>query len=197
MFLIAGRGKSGKEYENTRHNVGFLTVDKIACEVGVKITKKGFQSLYSLGQFEESKILLLKPQTYMNNSGNALREAKEFYKIDTDKIIVIHDEMDLPLQTIRLKKAGGSAGHNGIKSIVANIGTDEFARVRVGVGKPSGKDNVEHHVLSGFSKEERELLPGVIESAKDSVFEITVSRVSTLRISRLARFYTKKQNRKK
>jgi len=88
MFLIAGLGNPGKEYENTRHNVGFLTIDKIAEDVGVKITKKG---LYNLGQFEESKILLLKPQTYMNNSGNALREAREFYKIDTDKIIVIHD----------------------------------------------------------------------------------------------------------
>ncbi|MCK5140457.1 MAG: peptidyl-tRNA hydrolase, partial [Thermodesulfovibrionia bacterium] len=82
MILIAGLGNPGKEYENTRHNVGFLTIDKIAEEVGVKITKKGFQSLYNLGQFEESKILLLKPQTYMNNCGNALREAREFYKID-------------------------------------------------------------------------------------------------------------------
>lgn len=177
MILIAGLGNPGKEYENTRHNVGFLTIDKIAEEVGVKITKKGFQSLYNLGQFEESKILLLKPQTYMNNSGNALREAREFYKIDTDKIIVIHDEMDLPLGRIKLKKDGGSAGHNGIKSIIPNIGSDNFARVRVGVGKPYDKNNVIKHVLSGFSKEERQQLPQVIESARDSVFAIIVSGI--------------------
>ena len=177
MILIAGLGNPGKEYENTRHNVGFLTIDSIAEEVGVKITKKGFQSLYSLGQFEESKILLLKPQTYMNNSGNALREAKEFYKIDTDKIIVVHDEMDLPLGKIKLKKDGGSAGHNGIKSILANIGSDDFARVRVGVGKPYDKNNVIKHVLSGFSKEERQQLPEVIESARDSVFAIIINGI--------------------
>lgn len=177
MILIAGLGNPGKEYENTRHNVGFLTIDKIAEDVGVKITKKGFQSLYNLGQFEESKILLLKPQTYMNNCGNALREAREFYKIDTDNIIVIHDEMDLPLGRIKLKKDGGSAGHNGIKSIIPNIGSDNFARVRVGVGKPYDKNNVIKHVLSGFSKEERQQLPEVIESARDSVFAIIVSGI--------------------
>jgi PTH1 family peptidyl-tRNA hydrolase len=177
MILIAGLGNPGKEYENTRHNVGFLTIDKIAEEVGVKITKKGFQSLYNLGQFEESKILLLKPQTYMNNCGNALREAREFYKIDTDKIIVIHDEIDLPLGRIKLKKDGGSAGHNGIKSIIANIGSNNFARVRVGVGKPYDKNNVIKHVLSGFSKEERQQLPEVIESARDSVFAIIMSGI--------------------
>ena len=177
MILIAGLGNPGKEYENTRHNVGFLTIDKIAEDVGVKITKKGFQSLYNLGQFEESKILLLKPQTYMNNCGNALREAREFYKIDTDKIIVIHDEMDLPLGRIKLKKDGGSAGHNGIKSIIPNIGSDNFARVRVGVGKPYDKNNVIRQVLSDFSKEERQQLPQVIESARDSVFAIIVSGI--------------------
>jgi len=177
MFLIAGLGNPGKEYENTRHNVGFLTIDKIAEDVGVKITKKGFQGLYNLGQFEESKILLLKPQTYMNNCGNALREAREFYKIDTDKIIVIHDEMDLPLERIKLKKDGGSAGHNGIKSIIPNIGSDNFARVRIGVGKPYDKNNVIKHVLSGFSKEERQQLPEVIESARDSVFAIIINGI--------------------
>lgn len=172
MFLIAGLGNLGKDYEITRHNIGFLTIDKIAEDAGVKISKKGFQSLYNLGEFENNKILLLKPQTYMNNSGNALREAKEFYKIDTDKIIVIHDEIDLPLGRIKLKKDGGSAGHNGIKSIIANIGSDNFARVRVGVGKPYDKDKVIKHVLTGFSTEERERLPEVIESARDSVYEI-------------------------
>ena len=177
MILIAGLGNPGKEYENTRHNVGFLTIDKIAEDIGVKITKKGFQGLYNLGQFEESKILLLKPQTYMNNCGNALREAREFYKIDTDKIIVIHDEIDLPLGRIKLKKDGGSAGHNGIKSIIENIGSDNFARVRVGVGKPYDKNNVIKHVLSGFSKEERQQLPEVIESARDSVFAIIINGI--------------------
>ena len=177
MILIAGLGNPGKEYENTRHNVGFLTINKIAEDVGVKITKKGFQGLYNLGQFEESKILLLKPQTYMNNCGNALREAREFYKIDTDKIIVIHDEIDLPLGRIKLKKEGGSAGHNGIKSIIQNIGSDNFARVRVGVGKPYDKNNVIKHVLSGFSKEERQQLPEVIESARDSVFAIIINGI--------------------
>jgi PTH1 family peptidyl-tRNA hydrolase len=177
MFLIAGLGNPGKEYENTRHNVGFLTVDKIAENVGVKISKKGFQSLYNLGEFENNKVLLLKPQTYMNNSGNALREAKDFYKIDMDKIIVVHDEMDLPLGRIKLKKDGGSAGHNGIKSIIANIGSDDFSRVRIGVGKPYDKNNVIKHVLSVFSKEERQKLPEVIESARDCVFEIIISGI--------------------
>nr|NIT13606.1 aminoacyl-tRNA hydrolase [Candidatus Dadabacteria bacterium] len=174
---IAGLGNPGTEYEKTRHNVGFLTVDKIAQEIGAGITKRGFQSLYNIGSIDSHRVLLLKPQTYMNNSGNALREAKEYYKIDTDKIIVIHDEIDLPLGRIKLKKDGGSAGHKGINSIIQNIGSDDFARVRIGVGKPYEKNKVIKHVLSEFSKEEREKLTQVIEDAKDSVYEIIRSGI--------------------
>ncbi|NIP39716.1 MAG: aminoacyl-tRNA hydrolase [Candidatus Dadabacteria bacterium] len=177
MFLIAGLGNPGGEYEKTRHNVGFLLVDTIAQDIGVSITKRGFQSFYELGHFDGNKVLLLKPQTYMNNSGNAVREAKEYYKIDTENIIVIHDEMDIPLGRIKLKNGGGSAGHKGIKSIISNIGSDNFPRVRIGVGKPYDKDRVIKHVLSNFNKEQNEELKQVLESAKESVYEIITNGI--------------------
>ncbi|HSG32797.1 MAG TPA: aminoacyl-tRNA hydrolase [Thermodesulfobacteriota bacterium] len=177
MFLIAGLGNPGREYENTRHNVGFLGVDRIAQDIGVSVTKKGFQSFYELGHFGNQKVLLIKPQTYMNNSGNAIREAKEYYKIDTENLIIIHDEMDIPLGRIKIKNGGGSAGHNGIKSIIANIGSQNFPRVRIGVGKPYDRDKVIKHVLSNFNKEESKQLFEVLDSVRDSVYEIITSGI--------------------
>lgn len=172
MFLIAGLGNPGREYENNRHNVGFLAVDRIAEKVGITITKKGFQGLYEQGSIDDQKVLFLKPQTYMNNSGRAVREAVDYYKIETENIVVIHDEMDLPLGRVKIKNGGGSAGHNGIKSIIAHLGSNEFARVRIGVGKPINKDRVISHVLSDFGRDEAKSLVDVLNQAEDGVYEI-------------------------
>ena len=171
-FLIVGLGNPGKDYEQTRHNIGFMILDNLADRADINISKKGFKGLYDDINFSEHKLLLFKPQTYMNLSGQAVKEIKNFYKIDTKKIIVVHDEIDLELGKIKIKEGGGSAGHNGIKSIFENIGDKNFKRVRVGIGRPRSQMNVSSHVLSKFTGEEKEILESQINSATEAVLEI-------------------------
>lgn len=177
MYLVVGLGNPGKEYSGSRHNVGFLAVDELADRIGIKLTRQGYDSLYNIGKLKDQKVLLMKPQTYMNNSGVSVSQARNFFKVDTKNIIVIHDEMDLPLERIKIKKSGGSAGHNGIKSIVHHLGTNDFPRVRIGVGKPSKKSEGVKHVLSSFSKDEKNKLNRVLETATCAVEEIISSGI--------------------
>jgi len=177
MYLIVGIGNPGKEYDNSRHNIGFRAVDKLADRIGLKLGKRGFNSLYNIGSIREHKLLIIKPQTFMNNSGVAVKEAKQFYKIEDRKIIIIHDEMDLPLEKIKVKKNGGSAGHNGIKSIVQHLGTGLFPRVRIGVGKPVDKNKGVNHVLSAFTKEEKSKIDSILDRAIDAVEKIIVNGI--------------------
>ena len=171
-YLIAGLGNPGSDYENTRHNIGFCAAERAAERLGVKIGKKKFRSLCTEAMRSDDKLLIIKPQTFMNASGEALREARQFYGIDLERIIVIYDELDLPLGNVRVKRAGGSAGHNGIKSIIESLGSGEFPRVRIGIGRPYGKKEARDHVLSGFSRDERETAAEMVEVAVDAVFEI-------------------------
>ena len=172
MILVAGLGNPGKKYTNTKHNIGFLVVDEIGKRVGIELKKNKFKGVFGEGLTGDIKLLLLKPQTYMNLSGESVLSIKNFYDIPTDNIIVVYDEMDLPLGHIRIKSGGGSAGHNGIKSIISSLGTDEFARVRVGIGKPLVKDSGTGHVLSGFNKDEARTVTDSIKRAADAVFAI-------------------------
>lgn len=171
MILIAGLGNPGKKYTNTKHNIGFQVVDDIASTLGIDLNKKKFSGAFGEGFLAGEKLLLLKPETYMNLSGQSISSASNFYDIDADNIIVVYDEMDLPLGTIRIKSGGGSAGHNGIKSMISSLGTDAFKRVRVGIGKPF-KDSGASHVLSGFSKSEADLVKESIGRASDAVLAI-------------------------
>lgn len=154
MHLLVGLGNIGKKYEKTRHNFGFLVLDKIIDDFNLEKAGEKFSSELFLGKINDKKIIAIKPQTYMNNSGIAVLEAMQFYKIKPENIIVFHDEIDIDFGKIKTKIGGGSAGHNGLKSIDAYIG-NEYWRVRLGVSRPQNKEfEVADYVLSKFSDEE-------------------------------------------
>ena len=169
MFLIVGLGNPGAEYAGTRHNVGFMTVDAIAEEYGFGTWREKFDGLIAEGKIADEKVYLLKPQTYMNLSGNSVVKAALFYKILPQNIVVIHDDMDLDITQMKAKIGGGTGGHNGLKSIDAHI-TNGYNRIRLGVGRPkgAGQDAV-NHVLSGFSKEERQNLQQKIDFTVENI----------------------------
>ena len=132
--LIVGLGNPGQKYENTRHNMGFLTVDLLSEKTGVKLNKVKFKAAYNIMKFADSKCLVMKPQTYMNLSGEAVREAVQFYKIPADHVLVIYDDISLPVGKLRVRPTGSAGGHNGIKNIIAHLGTQDFPRVKIGHG---------------------------------------------------------------
>lgn len=167
MKLIVGLGNFGKEYESTRHNVGFMCVDLLADTLGENIDKKGFSSLYVRLKYFDEDIILLKPLTYMNNSGIAVREIKNYFNIDVNDVIVIQDEMDIEPGHLKIKAGGSSAGHNGIKSITENLKSDAYIRVKIGIGRPT-YDSVDF-VLGKPKGEEKELIDSAIKSASDAI----------------------------
>lgn len=157
MWLLAGLGNPGARYEHTRHNIGFSVIDAIASRYAFPAFSKKFKGLAAQGSLD-TPTLLLKPQTFMNLSGESVQEAMQFYKIPPAQLIVLHDEIDLPTGEVKLKKGGGTAGHNGLKSIAAQLGED-FGRIRIGVGHPRGTmKDVSDHVLEPFSKDERSVV---------------------------------------
>ncbi|VAV93237.1 Peptidyl-tRNA hydrolase [hydrothermal vent metagenome] len=168
MKLLAGLGNPGSKYANNRHNVGFMVIDEIADAWGFANWRKRFQAQTSEGLIEGQKVLLLKPTTYMNESGRALGEAARFYNLSLDDIFVIHDELDLPSGKMRTKTGGGHAGNNGVRSIKAHLG-DDFHRVRIGVGHPGDKSKVSGHVLKDFAKSDQQWLSRMITAIADEV----------------------------
>lgn len=169
MFLIVGLGNPGAEYAETRHNAGFMAADELARRYHFSPFKSKFDGLIAEGTIDGEKVLLLKPQTFMNLSGNSVVKAAMFYKILPENIIVIHDDMDLAPTQIKAKTGGGAGGHNGLKSIDSHI-TPNYHRIRLGVGHPAGHGEVVvNHVLSRFSKAERELLDKNIEIVADTI----------------------------
>lgn len=167
MKLIFGLGNPGKEHERDRHNVGFWIVDGLADRAGATFANTQFQARVAQGNLGGERVFFLKPQTFMNRSGQSVQAAARFYKVSPGSILVIHDELDLPFGRIQLKPAGGSGGHNGLKSVLESLGEDGFARLRFGIGKPTteGPERVVGHVLSGFSRDERAALPERLEAA--------------------------------
>lgn len=163
MWLLVGLGNPGTKYENNRHNIGFMAVDAIAEEQEFPAFKKKFQGLLSEGTIAGEKVILLKPQTYMNNSGQSVVEAAKFYKIPIDNIVVFHDELDLAVFKIRTKKGGGHAGHNGLRSIDSHMNSKDYWRIRLGIGHPGDKEMVHGHVLSDFSKIESITMKDIIK----------------------------------
>lgn len=170
MFVIVGLGNPGKKYENTRHNAGFLAIDALADKYGIRIEEKKHKALCGTGVIEGVKVLLVKPQTYMNISGESVRSVMDFYKIDPEEeMLVIYDDISLAPGNIRIRKKGSAGGHNGIKSLIAHTGTQNFMRIKVGVGeKPSGWDLADY-VLGHFSKEDldklNDIMPDICSSA--------------------------------
>lgn len=169
MYLIAGLGNPGREYENTRHNAGFASIDRLAEKNHISIDMKKFQALCGTGYIGGQKVLLLKPQTYMNLSGESLRAACDFFKIDPEQeLIVIYDDISLAPGQLRIRAKGSAGGHNGIKSIISHLGTQVFLRVKVGVGeKPQGWDLADY-VLGHFSNEEQQVMQESFDRAADA-----------------------------
>ena len=137
-WILAGLGNPGEKYAKTRHNMGFLTVDLLAEKQGVKLNKVKFKAAYNILRFGGARVLVMKPQTFMNLSGEAVREAAQFYKIPPEHVLVIYDDVSLPVGKLRVRPSGSAGGHNGIKNIIAHLGTDRFPRIKIGVGDPGG-----------------------------------------------------------
>ena len=165
MYLIVGLGNIGEKYQLTRHNIGFMVIDEITKNLSTSnIQKSNFHSTLEKSAYD----LYSKPTTYMNNSGMAVQAIKEYYKLEMEDIIVIHDDIDLPFGTVKFKIGGGHGGHNGLRSIDAHIGK-EYIRVRIGVGKPQDKADVANYVLNNFSKEELNKLPDIIKHTINAI----------------------------
>ena len=177
MKLIVGLGNPGREYELTRHNIGFQTIDKFADKLGVSITKSKFNGLYSETIIDEEKVILLKPQSYINLSGEVIRKFVNFYKIDISDILIIHDDLDLSVGIYKLKQKGSSGGHNGLKNIELHLGTQEYKRIKIGISNNKNMDTKDY-VLGKLSKEENEKLDevkNIVLEVLDDYFKVSFS----------------------
>ena len=179
MYLIVGLGNPGNRYRATRHNIGFMVLEKLATKLEVDLRQKSFNALWGKGKIASKNVILAMPQTYMNLSGNAVRQLHAFFKTEISNLIVIHDDLDLSFWSVRLKTGGGNAGHKGLASIEENLGSSEFMRIRLGIGKPVDKSRIEGYVLEPFGKEELSVLPEIIQWAADAATEIVLSGMQT------------------
>lgn len=177
MYLIVGLGNPENEYANTRHNMGFDTINKLANKNNIEINKNKHKGLYGTGIIQEQKVILLKPQTYMNLSGESVKETIDFYHINPEEIIIIYDDIDTEKGNIRIRKKGGPGSHNGMKSIVENIQTTNFGRIRVGIGQPEYKNDMINYVIGKISEEEQKILQKGVNKAADAVEEILKSGI--------------------
>lgn len=175
MYVIIGLGNPEKDYSNTRHNMGFNTINKLANQYEIEVTKSKFKGLYGTGMIEGEKVILLKPQTFMNLSGESVKEIIQFYKLEMEQIIVIYDDIDIEPGVIKLRKAGGPGTHNGMKSVVHELNTQNFKRVRIGIGAPVDKENLIEYVIGAIPEEDKEKLEKGTDLAKDAVIEIIKS----------------------
>jgi PTH1 family peptidyl-tRNA hydrolase len=163
-FLIIGLGNPGRKYRGNRHNIGFMVVDRLAADNGIQSSKMQNKAIVGDGRVAGQRVILAKPQTYMNNSGDAVGPLANFYKMPPENIFVVYDEMDIPLGTIRLREKGGAGGHNGMKSIIQHIGQD-FPRMRLGVGRPPGRMEPPAYLLQDFSNEQLPIVSDMIDEA--------------------------------
>ncbi|GGE54031.1 peptidyl-tRNA hydrolase [Pullulanibacillus camelliae] len=165
MKLIAGLGNPGSEYVHTRHNIGFEVIERLADKENIPLSRSKYNALYGKGEIQGEEVLLVKPLTYMNLSGEAIAPFMNFFKIPIEDMMIIYDDMDLAVGKIRLRLKGSAGGHNGMKSIIQHLGTSEFKRTRVGIGRPDGRQPVIDYVLQKFSEEEEPIIAEVIEKA--------------------------------
>lgn len=168
-FIVVGLGNPGREYRDTRHNIGFMVVDRLCKAMGISLTRMQSKALVGIGILEGQKVVVAKPQTYMNLSGQSVGEIVRFYKAEFERLIVAHDDLDLPLGTIRLRPGGGSAGQKGIESTIQQLGTQNFARLRLGIGRPPGQMNPADYVLRPFTTSEQDLLNQVMDRVEGAV----------------------------
>ena len=168
MYVICGLGNPGKKYANTRHNMGFITIDQLAEKHDIKVDKVKFKALVGEGRIAGQKVVLVKPQTYMNLSGKSVQEVMHFYKLDPEELIVIYDDLDLEVGALRLRKFGSAGTHNGMRSVVQHLNSDRFPRIRLGIGA-NGKRDIIDHVIGGFSKDEVPVLEEAVTKAVSAI----------------------------
>lgn len=189
MHIIAGLGNPTKQYEGTRHNVGFETIDRIAAENGIAVETRKHKALCGMGYMDGEKVILAKPQTFMNLSGESIRALVDFYKVEPENIIIIYDDISLDVGQLRIREKGSAGGHNGIKNIIAHLGTQEFPRIKVGVGeKPQGWDLADY-VLGRYNAEDRKMIDAAQKDAADAVKLMVAGDVKTA----MNRYNTKKK----
>ena len=169
MYIIVGLGNPGKQYEHTRHNVGFEVIDRLAEKHDILMTERKHRAFCGKGLISGQKVMLVKPQTFMNLSGESVKSAVDFYQIGTDELIVVYDDVSLSPGQLRIRRSGSAGGHNGIKNIIAQLGTQEFPRVKVGVGEKPERMDLADYVLSHFSKGEWEMMEEAFKEAADAV----------------------------
>lgn len=178
-FIFVGLGNPGRQYKQTRHNIGFLVLDHLAARMGVSFTRVSMRSLIVDARYEGTRLILAKPQTYMNDSGGAVSSLTRFYKAPLENIVLVHDDLDLPLGTLRLRPGGSSPGQKGVTSVIEKLGSQEFPRLRMGIGRPPGQMVAAAYVLQEFSKEEVEQLPTILDTAVDALLTIVTLGLDT------------------
>ena len=179
IFVIAGLGNPGSKYDNTRHNVGFDTIDLLASKHGIKVSKLKHKALMGDGLIKNERVLLVKPQTFMNLSGESVRELVEWFKVPPDKLILIYDDVDLPLGKVRIRPNGSSGTHNGMRSVIYQLQSDEFPRIRIGINRAPEGWELADYVLSRFNADERKIINESISNAADAAAAIVSSGVNT------------------
>lgn len=168
-FLIAGLGNPGRRYQKTRHNIGFMTLDHLAKRLGESFSRVESKALVAKTAHQGFRLILVKPQTYMNDSGKAVGALVRFYKIPFENLMVVYDDVDLPTGTLRIRPGGGSAGQKGMKSIIEHLGTEDFPRLRIGIDRPPGQMEAAAYVLQSFAKDETDIIQIALERATDSI----------------------------
>lgn len=174
-YLLIGLGNPGREYINTRHNIGFMLIDRLCVRLDARGMKLQSRAIVISTNFDERKIFLAKPQTYMNLSGQSVQGLLHFYKIPIENLLVAHDDLDLPFGTIRIRPAGGPGGQRGMASTIEKLGTKDFPRLRLGIGRPPGRMDATNYVLQKFSKDDSNALPEVLDRAADAALEFITS----------------------
>jgi peptidyl-tRNA hydrolase, PTH1 family len=178
-WLVVGLGNPGESYRKTRHNLGFAVVDELASRHRLELRTQKFRARFGKGRISGRPVLLSKPQTYMNRSGQSVGVMAGWHRIPAERVVVVHDDLDLTLGRMKLKAGGGHGGHNGLRDIKTALGSSEFLRVRLGIGRPDGQDDASDHVLSSFRPEERELIEPIIGRAADATEAILADGVRT------------------
>ena len=193
-YVIIGLGNPGKDYENTRHNMGYRAIDVLSYDAGIEIRRKKFHSLFGRGTIAGKKVILVKPETYMNRSGIAARETAMWYDVPSQNVIVIYDDIDLPVGAIRIRKSGGPGTHNGMKSVVSQLGTKDFTRIRIGVGAAKDGEDLVDRVIGKVPKSEQALLDDAAREAAKAASDIIEKGVD---IAMNIHNHTEKKEKKK
>jgi len=170
-FLLIGLGNPGREYKDTRHNFGFMLIDRIAVRLNARGMKVHSKAIVTDAMYEDRKLILAKPQTYMNLSGQSVQGLVHFYKIPITKIMVLSDDLDIPFGTIRIRAAGGPGGQRGLSSVIESLGTKDFPRLRLGIGRPPGKMDPANFILQNFSRDEMKSISEILDAGSDAVLE--------------------------